>query len=352
MPKTTLQDSFRLLRQSALSDYVTAIAWSLDGAWFVGSSAAGEVVQCAIKTGETTVLLGDQGESVDTLAISADGQFLAAGGQAGTVWVWRLDKGSAALIEALEHSRVWIDCLQWNPQRPELASGCGRDVKVWDAADQSVTTTLNFNKSSVLDLAWHPSGDRLSVSGNQMIKTWQRRDWNEAPTELATGGVTDAIAWSPDGNYFAAGSNDRSVLVWEGGSPYPWQMQDFPGKLRQLAWSMPTKTWGAPLLASMGSQNVVVWAQDDDPIPELLGAHQGTVSAIAFQPQTSLLASAAEDGCLCLWHNGVRLVQTLKHPSTEFSCLAWSPSGEAIAAGGSQGELFVWTKTTPGKGFG
>ncbi|MEM1427337.1 MAG: WD40 repeat domain-containing protein, partial [Cyanobacteria bacterium P01_H01_bin.130] len=242
----------------------------------------------------------------------------------------------------------------------------GRHVGVWNAADQnaadqnaadqSVVTTLNFDASSVLDLAWHPRGDRLSVSGNQVIKTWQRQGWDDDPIVLETGIASDAIAWSLDGHYFAAGNNDRSVMMWKGGDPHPWHMQGFPGKVRQLAWSMAATSLGSPMLASMSGQTVTVSTQSADPSTgwktKPLDTHQRTVSAIAFQPNTLLLASAAEDGRLCLWHGGIHLAQTLEHQSTEFSCLAWSPSGKAIAAGGSQGELLLWAEIAPGKGFG
>jgi WD40 repeat protein len=356
MPRPKTQDLLKLLWHTTLADYVTAIAWSPDGAWLAASSAAGEVVRYETKTGETTVLQKAQGESVDALAISADGIFLAAGGQAGTVWIWRMECSTPTPIATLENSRAWIDRLQWNPHHPELAFSLGRYAQVWDATIQSVITTLNFESSSVLDLAWHPQGDRLSVSGNQSIKTWRRQDWDDDPTVQEIGGASGAIAWSPDGIYLASGNNDRSVLVWEEDIPYPWQMQGFPSKVRQLAWSMVKKAIGAPLLASISAESVVVWTKDRDPSvgwnPQMLDVHQGMVRAIAFQPQSLLLASAAEDGWLCLWHKASRLTQILEGAPAGFSCLAWNPSAGAIAAGGSRGEVLVWTETTKGKGFG
>ncbi|MEM7064888.1 MAG: WD40 repeat domain-containing protein [Cyanobacteria bacterium P01_B01_bin.77] len=347
MPSPTPQTPFKLLLHKTLSDYVTAIAWSLDGAWLVASSAAGDIVRYEVKTGKTTVLQEADGESVDALTMSADGRFLAAGGQAGTVWIWRLEGSTSTLVTTLEHSRAWIDCLQWHPQQPELAFSFGRYVQVWDAITQSVITTLNFESSSVLDLAWHPQGDRLSVSGNQSIKTWRRQDWDEEPTVEETGAASEAIAWSPDGTYFASGNNDCSMLVWEEGNLDSWHMQDFPGKVRQLAWSMPTAV-GAPLLAAISSEKVIVWTKDSDPsvgwMSQMLDTHQGILRAIAFQPESLLLASAAEDGLLCLWDKGSDLVQSFEDASAELSCLAWSYSGRAIAAGDSQGNVLVWMK--------
>ncbi|MEO1134514.1 MAG: hypothetical protein AAFX40_17660 [Cyanobacteria bacterium J06639_1] len=356
MPKSNRQKQFKHLWHTTLSDYVTAIAWSPDGAWLFASSAAGEVMRHDKNTGEMTALQEAQGESVDALAISANGAFLAAGGQSGTVWIWRLDDSTPVLLTTLEHARAWIDRLQWNPRHPELAFNLGRYSQVWDATTQSVITTLNFEFSSVLDLAWHPQGDRLSLSGNQSIQTWQRRDWDEDPTVREIGGASGAIAWSPDGSYLASGCNDRSLIMWEGDSPYPWRMQGFSGKVRQLAWSMPQKAVGAPLLASISGEDVIVWTKDRDPSrgwnAQMLDVHQGMVRAIAFQPQSTLLASAAEDGWLCLWHKASHLSQVLEGTAAGFSCLAWNPSGGAIAAGNSQGEVMVWTERMAGKGFG
>ncbi|MFG6093714.1 WD40 repeat domain-containing protein [Leptolyngbyaceae cyanobacterium CCMR0082] len=348
------QTVLKPLWDTRLSDYVTAIAWSPDGTQLTVSSGAGEIALYTPATGESTCLQSSQGESVDALAISADGQFLAAGGQAGTVWIWQIDRDSPTLLTTLEHARTWIDRLQWHPSSPELAFSFGRYVQVWHAVEQTVVTTLNFEESSVLDLAWNPQGTRLSLGGNQSIKTWQYQDWDEDPAVREVGGASVAVAWSPDGNYLASGNNDRSVLVWAKDHPAPWRMQGFPGKVRQLAWSKPAVR-DAPLLASISVEGIVVWTKAADPSegwnPQVLDAHEGMVRAISFQPDTLLLATAAEDGCLYLWQKARRIAQKLEGASSGFSCLAWSGQGTMLAAGGSGGELFVWTETTKGKGF-
>ena len=353
MLRTKKQTVLKRLCNTHLSDYVTAIAWTPDGTQLAASSGAGEIILYTPATDDTICLQSPQGESVDALTISADGKFLAAGGQAGTVWIWQIDSDAPTLLTTLEHARTWIDRLQWHPNSPELAFSFGRHAQVWHAVDQTVVTTLNFEDSSVLDLAWHPLGTELSLGGNQSIKTWQTQNWDEDPEVREVGGASVAVAWSPDGTYLASGNNDRSVLVWEKDYPAPWRMQGFPGKVRQLAWSKP-KVKGAPLLASMSAEGIVVWTKAADPAegwkPQVLDAHEQTVQAIAFQPETLLLASAAEDGCLYLWQKARRIAQMLDGASG-FSCLAWSKQGTTLAAGSSGGELFIWTETTKGRGF-
>jgi len=345
------------LWKAQLQEYVTAIAWCPTGDRLAASSAAGEVVLYSLKGDEVTVLQTEQGESVDALSISADGQFLAAGGQSGTVWIWRIqgDNSGVSPITTLTHKRTWIDCLRWHPHLPLLALGLGRYAQVWDAAEQTVITTLSFDASSVLDIGWHPEGQQLSLGGNQSIKTWQVSDWDEDPAVREIGGASGAIAWSPDGIYLASGNNDRSVMVWPPDGDYPWRMTGFPGKVRQLDWSRPI-SGSAPLLASVCGEGIVVWRKAAESSegwkPRVLDPHEGTVRGVAFQPGSLLLATAAEDGRLCLWSKAARLGQVLTGTADGFSCLSWSPEGTVLAAGGSQGELLVWSAGKAGQGFG
>ncbi len=350
MPKPLLNQSW----QTLLSDYVTAIAWSPDGARLAACSAAGEVVVFDAKTGASVALQEQRGASVDAIAFSADGTFLAAGGQAGTVSIWRLAADAAERLTELENPRVWVDHLRWHPRLPELAFSLGRYAQVWDAVAQSVVATPAYEASSVLDLAWHPSGDYLTLAGNLSVKTWRRDDWYGDPEIRETGGASGAIAISPDGQYLASGNNDRTLLVWEWNNPYPWQMQGFPGKVRQLAWSAAQSS--APLLASASAEGVVVWskakAADDGWTSHLLDLHSASVTAVAFQPQSTLLATAAEDGWVCLWQQSTQAAQVLQGAPDGFSTLAWSPQGTYLAAGGCGGELLVWARVMTGKGFG
>jgi len=352
MPKPILTPTW----QTLLADYVTAIAWLPDGSRLAACSAAGEVVLFDARTGASVTLREKQGLSVDAIAVSADGQFLAAGGQDGAVRIWSMAGDPPTLVTELENSRVWVDCLQWHPHRPELAVGLGRYVQVWDAVAQDVVTTLNFEASSVLDLAWHPSGDFLLLAGNQSVKTWRREDWDDDPLIRETGGASGAISISADGQYLASGNNDRTLLVWAWDNPYPWQMQGFPGKVRQLAWSTVKAQEGAPLLASASAEGVVVWAKAASDAEgwtsRVLDLHSGAVRAIAFQPQSTLLATAAEDGWVCLWQQFTQAAQILRGASNGFSTLTWSPQGKYLAAGGCGGEVMVWGQALAGKGFG
>ncbi|MEL6453781.1 MAG: hypothetical protein AAFQ40_03580 [Cyanobacteria bacterium J06623_5] len=360
MPSLKKSSFLSLNWQGQLQDYVTAMDWSPDGEWLAIASGSGEVTLLNIPKKESITVESSGTESIDCLGFSYDGQFLAAGGQNGQVKVWRLsedlttDSAPPVLTKVLEHARTWVDHLAWSPIRNELAFSLGRYVQVWDMAREEMMTTLPFETSSVLDMAWHPDGEQLALSGHLAVKIWSRSDWDEDPKvqELEAAGV--AIAISPNGQYLAAGNLDNTLVVWEWDSPYPWRMTGFPSKVNHLAWADATRS-SPPIVAASSGRGIIVWRKqrtdEEGWASQVFDLHLRKIVALAFQPHSSLLASASEDGRVILWHKAKQLGQILEGAAQGFSALAWNPQGKLLAAGGQQGEWLVWAQSDRGKGF-
>jgi WD40 repeat protein len=353
-PKLGVSLPWRKHWQAMLSDYVTGLAWSPDGKFLAAISAAGEVVVCDnFPEPSLKYLQGKTGRSMDCISISGDGKFVAAGGQEGKVKVWQFDAKEGELIATLEWGN-WIDKLSWSPKENWLAFNVGSEAIVWDAGRKENLARLNF-ETSLKAIAWQPGGEYLAIGGNLGVKVWDRRDWHQSPYHLELPSASVAIAWSADGEFLAAGNLDNSVLVLPFSNPDSWSMLGFEGKVRQLAWSDRPTILGAPLLAIASAEQVTIWEkQFDESIGwegwELSG-HLDVVQAIAFQPQTFHLASAAEDGQLCIWHDAEQVRQMLPGAPDGFSCLAWHPKGEFLAAAGANGELLIWSQCNPNSKF-
>lgn len=314
--------------QDALSEYVTAVAWSSDGL-LAASSAAGEVI--VLQDGSLVNLLPADIASIDCLAFSTDGKFLAAGGQDGRVRVWAIFPNSVQkevkLIATLDNAPTWVDKLAWSPNCNYLAFSLGRYVQIWDADSQTVITTLPFANSSVLDLAWRPNGENLAIAGNGGVKIWSTQDWDDEPYIIDMPSASIVTAWSGDSKYIASGNLDNTIAVLEYGSPHPWVMQGFPGKISNLTWSQRLSN-KAPLLAASSIEGIAVWkkeANDNDGWnARVLDLHESKIQALEFHPHSSLLASAADDGWLGLWTKAKQVGQILEGASRGFSCLDWS----------------------------
>ncbi len=353
---------FQLKWQGNLSEYVTAVAWSPDGI-LAASSAAGEVVLW--QDGNLLTLLPVGLASIDCLAFSADGKFLAAGGQDGQVRVWSippdpLKKGGkleqkVKLIASLDNGSKWIDKLSWNLTCNQLAFSLGRYVQIWDADSQTVITTLPFTNSSILDLAWQPNGEHIAIAGDGGIKVWDTNNWDDDPYLIDMPSASIVTAWSGDSKYIASGNLDNTVTVLEYGSHLPWIMRGFPGKISNLTWSQPLQN-SVPLLAASSMEGIAVWKKEAEDEggwnANVLTLHDGKIQALEFQPNSLLLTSAADDGWLVLWTKAKQVGQILEGGKHGFSCLAWDRNGQQLAAGSQNGELLVWLESKRGKGFG
>ncbi len=347
--------------QTNLSEYVTAVAWSPDGL-LAASSAAGEVV--VWQDGSLVSLLPADVTSIDCLAFSSDGKFLAAGGQDGKVRIWSMTspeirgkrETSPDLIASLDNAPSWVDKLAWSPTDNHLAFSLGRYVQIWDADSQTVITTLPFANSSVLDLAWRPNGENIAIAGHGGVKVWFTKHWDDDPYLIDMPSATIVTAWSGDSKYIACGNLDNAIIVIEDGSPhpYPWVMQGLSGKISNLSWSQPLSN-NTPLLAASSMQDIVVLKKEADDKDswnaQVLAMHDGKIQGLAFHPHSLLLASAADDGWLCLWTKDKQVGQILEGAINGLSCVAWSQDGRQLAAGGQNGELIIFSESKRGKGF-
>ncbi len=338
----------------SLSDYITALVWAPVGNRLAIASGAGEVVLW--QDFQETLLQAPNDTSIDALGFSAEGQWLAAAGQAGTVTLWRLAADSPERVETLTWGSVWIDRLQWHPRQPWLAYNCGKAVRIWDANRGEALAILEL-PANVQDLGWSPDGTHLAVSAQQRVYIWETSLWTSPPQyEWELTAASRAVKWSPEGAYLASVNQDNSVgiLTWDNvralkQSPdnptdLPALLGGLPGKVRQIAWADVPEADLSPILATATRNLVAMWIllPGEEWQSWLLDLHQDTVLDVAFQPQTGLLASLSKDGWILLWQAAIEPMQVLEGPEEGFSCLTWQPTGDYLAAGGQQGEVFVW----------
>jgi WD40 repeat protein len=348
--------------QITLSEYITTIAWSPNGKYIVAATASGEIVLFdEAKTGNDLAqkqieLRAPTEISVDCLGFSADGRWIAAGGQDGKVRVWDISGEKPAIATTIDLGKTWIEHLVWHPTRSEFAFSLGKYVQIWSAETLDIVNTLHFEKSTVLAIAWHPSGDYLSVGGDGGIKVWSAQDWYQDPILFEMPTAAAKLVWNYAGDYLVASTLDNLVVViqWLGNDfdLSPWRMQGFPGKIRCFDW---TDNKTAPLLSSSSGSDVVVWEKHADLNVgwegEVIKGHNSIVGFVAFKPKSETLASADENGRIAIWKNAKDWVQALDTPMGEITALEWQPQGKKLAATNSDGQLMLWTASSQGKGF-
>ena len=206
---------------------------------------------------------------------------------------------------------------------------------------------MDFQAYSIYNLAWNPQGNLIAASGHRGVKVWQSSDWMQKPYLFEVPGASLDCAWSSNGQFLASGNLDRTISLLSWDNPPPWLMQGFPGKVGQVTWSQNNDQ---PLLAASCQEGISVWKYIQNKWCSQILKHQKTVQAIAFAPNSSLLASTGDDGYIQLWQ-GKKPIQTLKEATRGFSCLAWHPTEKYLAGGGQEGEIIICQRALSGTGF-
>ncbi len=208
----------------------------------------------------------DTDDSIHALALSKDGNQLAAGGCDRTVRVWNLSEGAdkAKLEHSIENHADWIFGLAFSPDGKYLLTASrDKTAKIWDLAGKESMATFPDHQNGVYGVAiTHDGKAGISVGEDGNVRFWEATDatkkigkqirtaahgkpvfkiayhldaktpliatcsadstvklWNPmngSPVRTLTGHKDwlYAVAISPDGRHVAAGGRDGEVRVW------------------------------------------------------------------------------------------------------------------------------------------
>lgn len=326
-----------IIWSQVLDDCIISVAWSPNSRLLAAATVGGSVQIFDAEDGTILQRLPSHHFGATAVSWSVSGKRLASAGQDGKIRLWNVE--TAAELSALEGGNSWVEHLAWCPLEDWLASGAGRKVRVWDA-DGALLKDYAELSSTVAALAWRPGSRRLAAAAYGGITMWEGDKLEPRRTFEWKGSILE-IAWSPDGRHLATGDQDSTVHFWIIRSGRDLQMFGYPRKVRELAWDS-----GSRYLATGGGSDVTIWdcsgKGPENSTPIVLRAHQAPLSSLAFQARGSLLASADEDGDVCLWRPA-RNKKLLGQFGLKdgISQLVWSPDEQRLAIGSNTGELAV-----------
>lgn len=211
------------------------------------------------------IKLHDGGGAVWSLAFSADGRRLAAGGVTDQIQLWEVpSRQPSGIIKAVGGR---IRALDFSPTAPLLASA-GEDgvIRVWDLGDMSADpTTWQTSQGRLQSIAFSPNGQLLASGGTTTeIRIWSldatSGEWSIGPTLQGHEGPVNALAFSPDGKKLASGSADHSIQVWDLDHPTisPILLQGH----NSWVWSLAFSADGSKLVSAGADKQVSTWYVD------------------------------------------------------------------------------------------
>jgi WD40 repeat protein/DNA-directed RNA polymerase specialized sigma24 family protein len=244
---------------------VSDVVFTQDGHYIISSSHDGTVKMWDGFDGPLTDELLRHNSAILGLAISADGNKLAAGGVGGT-WLWNKDGEHFNLTGSFHHPGSYVSELAFSPDGAYLALAMS-DGTVWikNTTDYETIMRLGGHSKRVL-----------------------------------------AVQFSPNGQILASGSEDNTLNLWHITSSNDKSLNAqhiakviHPNWVRSVSFSK-----DGTLLASVAlSDKVYLWdLTQNQPLKLLLRISHGEVMSLSFSADDQTLAAGTIGGNIHLWH--------------------------------------------------
>jgi WD40 repeat protein len=290
---------------------IRTAAFSADGAWVALGGEDGRVYTFGAEKGADARALEPLGRAVFATGLSADGSLVSLAPDGAAIIrrvapTWTLDK----TIEPGESSKPPVDrvlALAFSPDGKLLASGGGipsRDgeLLLWDPVEgKLVREVVGAHSDSVFDVSWSPDGSLLASAGAD--KFARISDPKTGKVIRNFEGHTNhvlAVGWNKTGRSIATGGADDVVKVWDVASGQ--QTRTIPGFTKQatklryvgLDASFIVAAGGVPVRLVQEAGNV---ARNYESGPEFM-------YTVALSADGGTLAAGSLDGVLRLWSTG------------------------------------------------
>ncbi len=168
----------------------------------------------AATIGTTLHIYGKHTDSVQAIAWSPDGKYLATGGRDKLIHIWDTTTGSKIFTYA-KHS-TYVYGLAWSPDGRRIISTSFAAVHIWDALPGENVVVYHDHSLWVYTVAWSPGGKFIASAGeDKTIRIWDAVTGNTTYIYHCHTNVVCAIAWSPEGTRIASASDDKTVRIWQ-----------------------------------------------------------------------------------------------------------------------------------------
>ncbi|KGO39206.1 hypothetical protein PEX1_093190 [Penicillium expansum] len=202
---------------------VLDLQWSRDSRALFSASADMTLGSWDVETGERVRRHVGHEEIINCLDISKRGQeLLVSGSDDGSIGIW--DPRQKDALDYLQ-TELPITAVALSEAGNEIYSGgIDNTIHAWDIRKKAIVYSMAGHTDTITSLQISPDSQTLlSNSHDSTVRTWDIRPFAPANRQVKTydgapvGLEKNLIraSWDPKGDKIAAGSGDRSVVVWE-----------------------------------------------------------------------------------------------------------------------------------------
>ncbi|XP_076946282.1 coatomer subunit beta'-1-like, partial [Bidens hawaiensis] len=287
--------------------------------------------------------LSQRSERVKSVDLHPTEPWILASLYSGTVCVW--DYQTQVMVKSFEVTELPVRSAKFIARKQWVVTGADdMFIRVYNYNTMDKVKVYEAHTDYIRCVSVHPTLPYiLSSSDDMLIKLW---DWEKSwyCTQIFEGHshYVMQVTFNPkDTNTFASVSLDRTVKIWNLGSPDPNFTLD--AHLKGVNCVEYFTGGDKPyLITGSDDHTAKVWDYQTKACVQTLEGHTHNVSAACFHPDLPIILTGSEDGTVRIWHSTTyRLENTLNYGLERVWSVAYMKGSRRIAIGYDEGLIMV-----------
>ncbi len=279
-------------RESSASGFVSHLAHTLDGRHFITAGTSVTLWSIETDVPEHMFLELTDDHTIESLAVSPDGKWFAAGDSEGTLRVWNIPDRKELNSKNLYSTGIIQIAI--SPDSQEIATISYNDeITIWSADQVQQKNRFEVDTNGLKRIEYMTP--ELLVAAGETTSSWNVRTGKPEKT-LSPGRYNFTMARNPDGTRFLFGAEDALQF---------WNVTDQKPESR-LNGSFATEEFIAfsangELLATANGSSVRIWHIASGRLVQIIDATGWPITGLSWLPDTNLLVVASVNGRMRIW---------------------------------------------------
>ena len=258
----------------------------------------------------------------------------------------------------LEHAKG-VNSVAFSPDGKYILSGVWDGIRLWDVSSGTEATTFKGVSVYVLSVAFSPEGKYvLSGSSDKSLKLWDVSTGKEIRNLKGHSDWVRSVTFSPDGQYVLSASDDSTIKLWNVSTGEEVKTLNWhTAGVASVAFSPDGRyvlSGGRDYTAAdkflkkyVGKHSLRLGEVTKRNGGKIFKGHSDWINSVAFSPEGQYILSGSSDGTLKLWNVSTgKEVKTFKGHSDGVRSVAFSPDGKYALSGSDDRTIKLWDVTT------